>query len=631
MSSIFSSSDSFFITILFIALLNGALIKVIEGSLSQMLSGAIKFNKFITSKEGSIKKAGKVNKADILRLHEKYSFNPLYRIVEIVPFLIQLPFLIGIYFAVLNFIGFQNLEFLFIKDLSKPDNLIYNFNLLPFIMFTISVLIIKIEKKHIEIKDALIPFIFLIVLYNSPSSLIIYWILSQIIVFLLPTFIFSRKTFYLYTLLITPFFLIKLSGLNDIFNVVGFLLIILLIENLLKGRLKFIIIPILVSSFYVIYFHDALMIALYELGINYNSQPVPSMWRIHYSFLLLLLISSFFNFINEKRLKTFLIIFIIVLLINPQEYNSNINGNNEVISKSIKEKKHPFSLVLIVLDEYASPDELNGYLPTSDPYFFSKELVRRNWIVKNSFYSSSTFTNRSINSLFNYGEIKSEIDRDWTSNLIDLSTYYNSRLINDLKKSNNKIESYGVFNFNSPRSDKFLPKWEYENSNSFRNLGSFTSLFSFLDNSTLFYDILSKSVVTRIDNKYKIDRFREDVFTKFNNDIISENDFVYYHFHLPHSPFRYKNEFEYRGNTTEDYIEFWKFTSEKFSRLLLDLTSKVNTKIIVVGDHGFRSNKSIDPYNTFGAFYGFEENDLKDVYQVQDVGKLIKKYLTTDF
>jgi hypothetical protein len=232
--------------------------------------------------------------------------------------------------------------------------------------------------------------------------------------------------------------------------------------------------------------------------------------------------------------------------------------------------------------------------------------------------------------LFNYGNLDSAIDRDWTTSLINLDKYYNSSLLKDLKKSDLKIESYGVFNFNSPRDDDFIPKWEYENSKVFRNLTTFSPYLSFLDNSNLFFDLLSKSIITRLDNRYKIDNFRKNVFEKFKNEIISKNDFVYYHFHLPHSPFRYKDEFTYSGSTTEDYINFWKFTSIKFNDLLLDLTSNANTKVILIGDHGFRSNKEIDPFNTFGAFYGFDKKDIEEISKVQDIGKLIKKYLILD-
>ena len=33
------------------------------------------------------------------------------------------------------------------------------------------------------------------------------------------------------------------------------------------------------------------------------------------------------------------------------------------------------------------------------------------------------------------------------------------------------------------------------------------------------------------------------------------------------------------------------------------------TKVIIVGDHGYRGNKEVNPLNTFGAFYGFKKTN----------------------
>ena len=76
---------------------------------------------------------------------------------------------------------------------------------------------------------------------------------------------------------------------------------------------------------------------------------------------------------------------------------------------------------------------------------------------------------------------------------------------------------------------------------------------------------------------------------------------------MPHGPFRFKNEFPLNGaSTTDQYAKFWKFTNNKFAKYLSDLNLE-NDKIIIIGDHGFRSNKLMDSYNFFGTFYGFKE------------------------
>ena len=87
-----------------------------------------------------------------------------------------------------------------------------------------------------------------------------------------------------------------------------------------------------------------------------------------------------------------------------------------------------------------------------------------------------------------------------------------------------------------------------------------------------------------------------------------------------------KMSLKMRGNSTYQYAKFWKFTNDKFKKYFSELNLEKD-KIIVIGDHGYRSNIEIDPYKTFGGFYGFEQEDLDKVKTVQDVGLLIKKYL----
>ena len=157
-------------------------------------------------------------------------------------------------------------------------------------------------------------------------------------------------------------------------------------------------------------------------------------------------------------------------------------------------------------------------------------------------------------------------------------------------------------------------------------LDKYSSSLSFMNNNYFFYDVFSKSLLERINNRYKIEQYTYSAFDYFKEEIIKNNDFIYYHFEIPHGPFRFKNEFKNEGNSTDQYAKFWKFTNNKFMKFLSELNLE-NDKIIIIGDHGYRSNNKINPYNTFGAFYGFQQEDLEEVKTVQDIGLLIKKYL----
>ena len=59
----------------------------------------------------------------------------------------------------------------------------------------------------------------------------------------------------------------------------------------------------------------------------------------------------------------------------------------------------------------------------------------------------------------------------------------------------------------------------------------------------------------------------------------------------------------------------------------LDNEKFQNARIIVVGDHGLRNTKNVDPLNSFGAFYGFKSIDINEIKSPQDIGHLVLHYL----
>jgi hypothetical protein len=636
-SSLFNNTDSFILTIFLIVLANSFITKIIEVYFERRTKFIREFNDYIESKEVQLNKTVP-NKNDfrnsLYGMHEKYNYYPFYKLIDILPFLIQIPFLLSVYFSILKFEPFQNLSFLFINDLGSPDGILNGFNLLPFIMFLINLLIIKLDNKNILLKDLLFPILFLILLYGMPSALIIYWTLSLILNYLLPDIVFKKKIYSFYTIIIIPYFLLKIESVYDILNILFFISLIFLFDNLIKNRiqkLKFILIPIIFSGFYVWFFQDLSILTLKELNLVLNDQPVANLWRIHYSFYLILVLSFLICLFADKTIKTVFIILTIVLLFS----NNNTNSENNIIQSKAQvaliKKSKPNSLVLILLDEYSSPLELKNYLTENDLYSFKNYLTKNNWSFKESFLTNHLSTSLSIYSLFNYN-IKEEIflsknvQSEIYTNFLGTEAYENSLLLEDLRSNNIKMESYGHFDFNLNREDGFYTAYALEEARVFMFLDKFSSLLSFMNNNTFLYDIFSKTLIERINNRYKIEEYTYSTFDYFSEEIIKDNDFVYYHFEMPHGPFRFKNEFKYEGNSTDQYAKFWKFTNNKFMKYLSDLNLE-NDKIIIIGDHGYRSNIDINPYNTFGAFYGFRQEDLEEVKTVQDVGLLIKKYL----
>ena len=634
LSSFFNFTDSFILTILLIVILNSLATKIIEVYSKGKTKFIRDFNDHILSKELELKNRG-FNKFDfrksLYEVHEKYNYSPFYKLIDILPFLIQIPFLLSVYFSILKFESFQNLSFLFINDLSSPDGILNGYNLLPCIMFIVNLIIVKLENKSILFKDLLFPFLFLILLYDMPSALIIYWTLSLILNYNLPDIVFKKKIYSFYTIILTPHFLIKIESAHDILNILFFIGLVLLFDNLLKNRinkLKHLLIPVIFSGFYVIYFQDLSLWTLKELNLVFNDQPVANLWRIHYSFFLILLLSFLMSLLSNKSIKTFSIIWIIVLLFN----NNNNSVDNIIPSKaqaSLTQKSKANTLMLIILDEYSSPSELKNYLPENDLNDFTNYLTKNNWHVKENLITNELSTSLSIYSLFNYnipGDELQNAKSEIYSNFLGEEAYENSLLLEDLRSKDIKMESYGHFEFNLNREDGFYTRYALDEAKIFMFLDKYSSLLSFMNNNYFLYDIFSKTLLERINNRYKIEEYSYSIFDYFTEEIIKKNDFVYYHFEMPHGPFRFKNEFKNEGNSTYQYAKFWKFTNDKFKKYFSELNLEKD-KIIVIGDHGYRSNIEIDPYKTFGGFYGFAKEDLDKVKTVQDVGLLVKKYL----
>lgn len=118
-------------------------------------------------------------------------YNPIYSLRAAIPLLLQIPFFTAAYIFFVNVPAFNGTPLFFlpiVSDLSKPDGMIktfsVNINLLPIIMTIINLISSFIYTKGLSIKDKLQPvalaIIFLILLYDSPSALVIYWTFNNI-------------------------------------------------------------------------------------------------------------------------------------------------------------------------------------------------------------------------------------------------------------------------------------------------------------------------------------------------------------------------------------------------------------------------------------------------------------------
>ena len=111
-------------------------------------------------------------------LYQRYGYHPLYAIRSAIGFVLQIPFLTATYYMLSSIAEIQGVSWSFIPNLGASDHLLAGINILPFVMTLVTVVygfvMPRISKKE-RLQTVVIGVFFLILLYNAPSSLLIFW------------------------------------------------------------------------------------------------------------------------------------------------------------------------------------------------------------------------------------------------------------------------------------------------------------------------------------------------------------------------------------------------------------------------------------------------------------------------
>ncbi|MBR0100696.1 MAG: YidC/Oxa1 family membrane protein insertase [Treponema sp.] len=120
--------------------------------------------------------------------YRQNNYNPLYALNGSISLLLEIPFFIAAYHFLSHLEALNGASFGLILDLGKPDSLIkfgdISLNLLPILMTAINCISSAVYLKGFPLKDKIqtygMALIFLVLLYNSPSGLVVYWTCNNI-------------------------------------------------------------------------------------------------------------------------------------------------------------------------------------------------------------------------------------------------------------------------------------------------------------------------------------------------------------------------------------------------------------------------------------------------------------------
>lgn len=383
----------------------------------------------------------------------------------------------------------------------------------------------------------------------------------------------------------------------------------------IKTRKRYIFFALTYALFILFYYYNYFIlffVKINELTLNLHLRAkyiLPLVLLI-----IILLIIRFKNTIKTKLfiLNIFFIIFCIISLTNKiycTTSNTEKITSHPVLFKQNKGKP----ILLIIADEYASPCELKKHFTDSSIYNFQKGLLTNGWIIKDNMYSRNISTINSLASIFNFNFQSDDksLTFPYSRRSLRKSTLYDS-----LEKKKVQFYNYGIFDIGKTMAMSKIYYYEDETQTNNFVKGFFSR--------TLISPIISINE-ENLQNKHNILNIQ---FAEKKLNTIANNSFVYIHLLMPHGPYEYKGKkCSYTNFANKDnlisYYDYWKFSNKILTSFLSDLSKDNRYRIILTGDHGFRSDKRINPHCTFAAFYGFEKISIDNLKSVQDLGSLI--------
>lgn len=153
-----------------------------------------KIAKSLESRSKRIKKAFKGDEQFMMlsTYYRQNNYHPLYVLRSSISILIEIPFFIAAYHYLSNCESLMGASWWIFNDLGLPDRMfsiplgksVFYINLLPILMTLINFVSGAIYSKEAPLREKVqlyvVALIFLVMLYNSPSGLVLYWILNNL-------------------------------------------------------------------------------------------------------------------------------------------------------------------------------------------------------------------------------------------------------------------------------------------------------------------------------------------------------------------------------------------------------------------------------------------------------------------
>jgi hypothetical protein len=299
-----------------------------------------------------------------------------------------------------------------------------------------------------------------------------------------------------------------------------------------------------------------------------------------------------------------------------ENFSSDKNGNENQDGSRNQDQK---PIILIVLDEYSSPDELYKIVKDSSVYNFSNTLKNKDWEVRNNSYTYESSTIHSISSIFNFNLSKDSLYDKQNTETIVSKKMLKAALLDSLSNKAVAFNNFGIFHMGNtkPLTQLYLYPINFTE--------HFLIRTTYAEEKNKSGNFKFKNLIKSYGNIFEHNAYILNNLPKILSQNKNKKSFTYIHLFIPHAPFYYGDEFPVKHVINfENYFLFWKFTNSKMEALLDSINKQGDYRIIITGDHGYRRNEHKENYHySFTAFKGFDSLALKQIESIQDIGLLI--------
>jgi hypothetical protein len=392
---------------------------------------------------------------------------------------------------------------------------------------------------------------------------------------------------------------------------------------LYPGKITKTVIILMVSATILLFYGYYFLADLQHLTVKIRKAPL----RMRNIFAILFVLVTLIQFAFYKRkwfykiINIYLLIFSFLVIIFPGKKQQS--SSVDIRSIPMHPLTFPVSpdtikpVLLLVADEYQSPDEMATFFNDRSVLNFSDSLSGKGWITKNSSPTLEGSTIYSIGSLMNFNLSENKKFSEQNIMNIGIHKLSHTALQDSLQKKNVRFTNYGIFDLGNTRAASQVYFYPI---NFLQHFLAYSSYFLIKFGTGGF----EASGFQEKFSPYEAHNIKVLETLADTLSHVSPRTFVYAHLLMPHKPFQYTTEFPLRiTNQFKDYKDYWNFTNIKLGELLEKLTAENKYRIILTGDHGFRQGDRMNRKNTFTAYYQFDSSAVRQLHSVQDIGSLI--------